>query len=150
MRINHIYWLLVVFSVLTWFAVLSACNFLETRAVPEVARAVDRYCDEVPHALRLETRKLVNATVKPGNNITINCAGDPPADSQGGALNEGLQDSGGHQSTNGALTCLDTLSENSSNQAAGADYSPCWQPAALWLARNSWRRSSLSGLAPSG
>lgn len=65
------------FHVIFLLSVVGACAWFQTKAVPEVAKAVDRYCKETPLALRLEARKLVNTMVQPGTTIVITCPGDP-------------------------------------------------------------------------
>ena len=62
-------------------AFLGGCSALRTIAekyeAPEkVAKAVDRYCVEIPYVERVKTRESVNSLTTVGD-ISIVCAGDP-------------------------------------------------------------------------
>lgn len=54
---------------------LSACAALSSKAAPEVAKAVNKYCAE-PYQERLLLRKTVNDMTKP-NSVKVTCEGDP-------------------------------------------------------------------------
>lgn len=61
-------------------AILTGCSSLREIAtnigVPEkAAKAIDRYCEEVPHVERLKNRAEVNALTVKGD-IAITCEGD--------------------------------------------------------------------------
>lgn len=66
---NLILFLLLLFA-------LSACSVFSTKIAPEIAKGVDKYCEEASQAIRAETEKLINLTTKPGNTVSITCSGD--------------------------------------------------------------------------
>jgi hypothetical protein len=53
----------------------SGCTALTTKAGPQVAKAVNRYCGE-PLAERQLLREQVNGMIAP-NTVKVTCAGDP-------------------------------------------------------------------------
>jgi hypothetical protein len=54
---------------------LTACSVFATKAGPQIAKGVNRYCAE-PLQERLLVRQTVNDSVAP-NKIAVTCAGDP-------------------------------------------------------------------------
>lgn len=55
--------------------VLLACSTLQP-AADQAGRAIKRYCDSTPLAVRQETRRAVNAAAAP-HRAEITCTGDP-------------------------------------------------------------------------
>lgn len=54
---------------------LAGCTELTTRVGPQVAKAINRYCQE-PADARATLRGQVNAAIAP-NQVRVTCAGDP-------------------------------------------------------------------------
>lgn len=54
---------------------LAGCAALSSKAAPEVAKAVNKYCAE-PYQERLLLRNAVNEMTKP-NAVKVTCDGDP-------------------------------------------------------------------------
>lgn len=54
---------------------LSGCSVITPKVGPQVAKAVNRYCNE-PYEARLLIRGEINDMIKP-NNIRVFCEGDP-------------------------------------------------------------------------
>ena len=54
---------------------LSACSTFATKAGPQIAKGVNRYCAESLQE-RLLVRQTVNDSIAP-NKIAVTCAGDP-------------------------------------------------------------------------
>ena len=58
---------------------MTGCTAFSEDIAPQMAKAVDRYCAEVPQLLRAETRATIQSLVKPGTVIGgITCPGDTP------------------------------------------------------------------------
>lgn len=53
----------------------SGCSLITPKVGPQVAKAVNRYCQE-PLAERLVLRAQVNGMITP-NQVKVTCAGDP-------------------------------------------------------------------------
>lgn len=62
---------LVIFGVVA----LSGCSLITPKVGPQVAKAVNRYCQE-PLEARLLLRGQVNGMITP-NQVKVTCAGDP-------------------------------------------------------------------------
>lgn len=54
---------------------LTGCSLIVPKVGPQVAKAVNRYCEE-PYAERLVLREQVNGMITP-NTIKVTCEGDP-------------------------------------------------------------------------
>lgn len=54
---------------------LTGCSLVTPKVAPQVAKAVNRYCEE-PLSERLVIRETVNGMIQP-NTIKVTCAGDP-------------------------------------------------------------------------
>lgn len=54
---------------------LSACSTFATKAGPQIAKGVNRYCAE-PYQERQLVKQTVNDSIAP-NKIAVTCAGDP-------------------------------------------------------------------------
>lgn len=57
------------------FVVLSGCSLIAPKVGPQVAKAVNRYCEE-PYDERGVLRQEVNSLIAP-NTIKVTCEGDP-------------------------------------------------------------------------
>lgn len=55
--------------------VVSGCSLVEPKVAPQIAKGVNRYCQE-PYAERQLIRQSVNSQTG-GNKITVTCEGDP-------------------------------------------------------------------------
>lgn len=56
-------------------SVLAGCSVIGPKVAPQVAKAVNRYCQE-PLSERLVIREQVNTMITP-NHAQVTCAGDP-------------------------------------------------------------------------
>ncbi len=54
---------------------LSGCGVITPTVAPQVAKAVNRYCQE-PYEERILIRGQVNGMITP-NKVQVTCAGDP-------------------------------------------------------------------------
>jgi hypothetical protein len=54
---------------------LSGCALIAPKVGPQVAKAINRYCQE-PLSERLVLRESVNSQIAP-NSVKVTCSGDP-------------------------------------------------------------------------
>lgn len=67
--------LIAITGALVLLLLLPACSVLQP-ATDQASRAIKRYCNEVPIALRHETRTAINLAAAP-HAAHIHCDGDP-------------------------------------------------------------------------